>query len=89
MERAILICPFQDRKEGRVVKGVHYPSSPDGCGATGTLEDILWVQKEGAQKVSIINAAAEKPNFVSGAARISGSKTITVAVDGRRNPAMP
>lgn len=58
-------------------------------GGIGSLEDIRLVLEAGAQKVSMNSAAVANPDLVSEAARIFGSETVTVAIDGRRNPAMP
>jgi len=58
-------------------------------GGISSLEDIDLVLKAGAQKVSMNSAAVRDPNIVEKAARRFGSETITVAVDAKRNKAMP
>jgi cyclase len=58
-------------------------------GGISSLEDIDLVLKAGAQKVSMNSAAVRDPNLVDKAARRFGTETITVAIDARRNKAMP
>ena len=58
-------------------------------GGIGSLEDIELVLEAGADKVSINSAAVKDPTLVEEAAEKFGSETITVAIDGRRNRAMP
>jgi len=58
-------------------------------GGIGSLEDIELVLNAGASKVSMNSAAVKNPDLVGQAARAFGSETITIAIDGRRNPAMP
>lgn len=58
-------------------------------GGIATLEDIDLVLAAGAQKVSMNSAAVKNPELVSQAAKAHGSAKITVAIDGKRNPALP
>lgn len=58
-------------------------------GGIGSLEDIRLTLAAGASKVSMNSAAVKNPELVRDAAREFGSERITVAVDARRNPAMP
>jgi len=58
-------------------------------GGIGSLEDIELVLTAGASKVSINTAAVKNPELVREAARKFGPASITVAIDARRNPAMP
>jgi len=58
-------------------------------GGISCLEDIDLVLEAGAQKISMNSAAARDPDFVENAARRFGSETITVAIDAKRNKAMP
>ncbi|MCX8110555.1 MAG: imidazole glycerol phosphate synthase subunit HisF [Syntrophorhabdaceae bacterium] len=58
-------------------------------GGINSLEDIELVLEAGAQKVSMNSAAVKNPKLVFEAAERFGSERITVAIDARRNPAMP
>lgn len=58
-------------------------------GGIGSLEDVEQVLEAGAQKVSMNSAAVKDPDLVARAAEKFGPGRITVAIDGRRNPAMP
>ncbi len=58
-------------------------------GGIGSLEDIRLTLAAGASKVSMNSAAVKDPELVRSAAREFSSARITVAVDARRNPAMP
>ena len=58
-------------------------------GGIGSLEDIEMVLAAGADKVSMNSAAVRDPGLVRKAAAKFGKDTITVAIDGRRNAAMP
>jgi cyclase len=58
-------------------------------GGIGSLDDIESVLKAGARKVSMNSAAVKNPSLISEAAKKFGSKTITVAIDGKRDPKMP
>jgi cyclase len=58
-------------------------------GGISTLEDIELVLGAGASKVSMNSAAVRNPDLVREASRKFGSGSITVAIDARRNPAMP
>jgi cyclase len=58
-------------------------------GGVSSMEDIEMLLKAGADKVSMNSAAVSNPKLVSEASREFGSERITVAVDARRNQAMP
>ena len=58
-------------------------------GGIASLEDIRLTMSAGASKVSMNSAAVKDPSLVKNAAREFGSSRITVAVDARRNTAMP
>jgi cyclase len=58
-------------------------------GGIGSLEDIELVLAAGASKVSMNSAAVKEPALVGQAARRFGSDKVVVAIDGRRNAAMP
>lgn len=58
-------------------------------GGIATLEDIDLLMEAGADKVSMNSAAVKRPALLSEAVRKYGSDRITVAIDARRNKAMP
>jgi cyclase len=58
-------------------------------GGIGSLDDIRAVLDAGATKVSMNSAAVKRPELVREASAEFGPETITVAVDARRNQAMP
>ncbi len=58
-------------------------------GGINSLEDIGLVLQAGADKVSMNSAAVRDPELVSQGAQKFGSAKITVAIDARRNKAMP
>ncbi|HAK97440.1 MAG TPA: imidazole glycerol phosphate synthase subunit HisF [Planctomycetes bacterium] len=58
-------------------------------GGIGSIEDIELVLAAGASNVSMNSAAVKRPELVREAAEKFGSDRITIAVDARRNPAMP
>jgi cyclase len=58
-------------------------------GGIGSLEDIDMVLAAGANKVSMNSAAVSNPELVRQAAAKFGSAKIVIAVDARRNRAMP
>ena len=58
-------------------------------GGIGSLEDIELVLAAGANKVSMNSAAVANPELVRQAARKFGADKITVAIDARRNKALP
>jgi len=58
-------------------------------GGIGSLEDIEAVLDAGADQVSMNSAAVRNPELVRQAAGKFGSATIVIAVDARRNRAMP
>ncbi|MRR16364.1 MAG: imidazole glycerol phosphate synthase subunit HisF [Deltaproteobacteria bacterium] len=58
-------------------------------GGIASLEDIEMVLGAGASKVSMNSAAVKNPGLVREAARKYGSDKITIAIDAKRNDAMP
>jgi cyclase len=58
-------------------------------GGIGSLEDIELVLEAGAQKISMNSAAVRDPNLIKVGAKEFGKQRITIAVDARRNKAMP
>jgi cyclase len=58
-------------------------------GGINSLEDIEMVLGAGASKVSMNSAAVKNPELVREGAKKFGTEKITVAVDARRNKAMP
>lgn len=58
-------------------------------GGIASLGDIRDTLAAGASKISMNSAAVKDPSLVKSAAREFGSQCITVAVDARRNAAMP
>jgi len=58
-------------------------------GGISTLEDIEMVLNAGASKVSMNSAAVKNPELVRQAAQKYGADKITVAIDAKRNAAMP
>ena len=58
-------------------------------GGIGSLEDIEMTLDAGADKVSMNSAAVRDPSLVTRAAERFGADAICVAIDGRRNAALP
>jgi cyclase len=58
-------------------------------GGISSIEDIEMVLDAGASKVSMNSAAVKNPELVRQAAEKYGSDKITVAIDAKRNKAMP
>jgi cyclase len=58
-------------------------------GGIGTLEDIEIILEAGADKISMNSAAVKDPDFIQRAVRQFGSAKITIAIDAKRNKAMP
>ncbi len=58
-------------------------------GGISSIEDIEMVLGAGASKVSMNSAAVKNPDLVNQAAKKYGSEKITVAIDAKRNVAMP
>ena len=58
-------------------------------GGISTLQDIELLFEAGADKVSMNSAAVSRPELVSDAAKAFGPERVTVAIDARRNAAMP
>ena len=57
-------------------------------GGIASLEDIEMVLDAGADKISMNSATVKDPDLVKKASDRFGAGTVTVAVDGRRNPEM-
>lgn len=58
-------------------------------GGISTLEDIQLVFEAGADKISMNSAAVKDPALVKRAAAEFGTERVTIAIDARRNAAMP
>jgi cyclase len=58
-------------------------------GGINSVEDMELVFAAGAAKVSMNSAAVANPDLVREGAKRFGSERITVAIDARRNPALP
>ncbi len=58
-------------------------------GGIALIEDIELVLEAGASKVSMNRAAVKNPELVRQAAQKFGADKITVAIDAKRNKAMP
>jgi len=58
-------------------------------GGIATLEDIDLVLEAGADKISMNSAAVKNPDLVNQAAKAYGAVRVTIAIDGKRNAAMP
>jgi len=58
-------------------------------GGINSLDDIDLVLGAGASKVSMNSAAVKNPELVRTAVKEFGPEKITVAIDARRNPALP
>ena len=58
-------------------------------GGVSSLDDIELLSAAGAAKVSMNSAAVKRPDLIIEAAKKFGSGRITVAIDARRNKAMP
>ncbi|MBN1569308.1 MAG: imidazole glycerol phosphate synthase subunit HisF [Acidobacteria bacterium] len=58
-------------------------------GGISELADIYMLLEAGADKVSMNSAAVKHPALISEAAKRYGSGCITIAIDARRNHAMP
>ncbi len=58
-------------------------------GGIASIEDIELVLEAGATNVSMNSAAVRDPSLIEAAAKKFGQARITVAIDGKRNPAMP
>ena len=69
-----------------VASAIHIPLTVGG--GIASLEDIEMTLAAGASKVSMNSAAVKDPSLVGRAAKEFGASRITVAIDGKRNPAM-
>jgi len=58
-------------------------------GGISTLEDIELVLKAGANKISMNSAAVKNPDLVKQSSKQFGKEKVTIAIDARRNKAMP
>ncbi|MCJ7663288.1 MAG: imidazole glycerol phosphate synthase subunit HisF [Desulfobacterales bacterium] len=58
-------------------------------GGISTLDDIQLVLEAGADKISMNSAAVKHPGLIKTAAEEFGAERVTVAIDARRNAAMP
>lgn len=58
-------------------------------GGINSLEDIEMVLEAGADKISMNSAAVKNPGLVKQAFQTFGREKITIAIDARRNKAMP
>jgi cyclase len=58
-------------------------------GGIATLDDIRLVLEAGADKISMNSAAVKDAGLVKRAAEEFGTERVTVAIDARRNAAMP
>jgi cyclase len=58
-------------------------------GGVAELNDIDMLLEAGADNISINSAAVKRPELISEAAGKFGSACITIAIDSRRNSAMP
>ena len=70
-----------------VSSAIHIPLTVGG--GISTLEDIEFVLKAGASKISMNSAAVKKPDLVKQAAKEFGKEKVTIAIDARRNKEMP
>lgn len=58
-------------------------------GGISSLEDIELVLNAGANKISMNSAAVKNPRLIEQASKRFGKEKITIAIDARRNRAMP
>jgi imidazole glycerol-phosphate synthase subunit HisF len=58
-------------------------------GGIGSLEDMQALFDLGVAKVSVNSAAVERPELIEEAAEAFGAERILVAIDGKRNRALP
>jgi cyclase len=58
-------------------------------GGISELSDIDMLLEAGANAISMNSAAVKRPDLISESAKKYGSECITVAIDARRNTAMP
>ncbi|MBP3694765.1 MAG: imidazole glycerol phosphate synthase subunit HisF [Thermoguttaceae bacterium] len=71
----------------RTVERIHIPLTVGG--GIGSTDDIRRMIDLGVSKLSMNSAAVRNPQLVADAAKMFGSERITVAIDTRKNPAMP
>ena len=71
----------------RTVAAVSVPLTVGG--GIASLDDMQRLFDAGASKVSVNTAAVRNPDLVRGAAARFGRDRLTVAIDTRKNPAMP
>jgi imidazole glycerol-phosphate synthase subunit HisF len=70
-----------------VSSAIHIPLTVGG--GISELADIDMLLEAGASSISINSAAVKRPALVSEAVKKYGSECITIAIDARRNKAMP
>ncbi len=58
-------------------------------GGISTLEDVEMVLNAGADKTSMNSAAVKNPGLISQASKKFGKEKVTIAIDARRNKALP
>lgn len=58
-------------------------------GGIRTIDNFRETLRAGADKVAINTAAIGNPSLIDQAARACGNQCVVVAIDARRNPAMP
>lgn len=71
----------------QVSSGITLPLTVGG--GIGSLKDVEEVLKAGADKVSMNSAAVRNPDLVRQASGAFGKNRVTVAIDARRNKAIP
>jgi cyclase len=71
----------------RTAKGVNVPLAVGG--GINSIEGIEELLEAGASKVSINTAAVRNPSFVEEAARRFGGERVVIAIDTRKNNALP
>lgn len=70
-----------------VSSAIHIPLTVGG--GISNLKDIELILSAGAQKISMNSAAVRQPDLVREASKAFGRERITIAIDVRRNQAMP
>jgi cyclase len=71
----------------RVASAITIPLTVGG--GIASIDDIHLVLDAGADKISMNSAAVKDPSLIEAAAARIGSERVTVAIDARRNGAMP
>ncbi len=70
-----------------VSSAIHIPLTVGG--GISSLKDIELILSAGAQKISMNSAAVKQPELIREASNTFGRERITIAIDVRRNSAMP